>query len=74
MLAAWAVPEVGGVGAVVLVAGAFSIATIVTIMGVVGLLLMGVSQIPIGKLDRYSLAAAGFALVLCGAAIRFLGL
>ena len=71
MLAAWAV---GGLGATVLVAGAFSITTIATIMGVVGVLLVGVSRIPIGRFDRYSLAAAGVALVLCGVAIRFLGL
>jgi ABC-type nickel/cobalt efflux system permease component RcnA len=71
MLASWAV---AGVGGAVFVAGAFSVTTIATIMVVVGALLAGVSQIPIGKLDRYSLAAAGAALILCGVAIRFLGL
>jgi hypothetical protein len=71
VLAAWAA---GGVGGVVLVSAAFSVTTIATIMGVVGVLLLGVARIPIGKLDRYSLAAAGAALVLCGAAIQFLGL
>jgi ABC-type nickel/cobalt efflux system permease component RcnA len=71
MLAAWAA---GGLGATVLVAAAFSITTVATIMAVVGVLLLGVSRIPLGKLDRYSLAAAGVALVLCGVAIRFAGL
>jgi nickel/cobalt transporter (NicO) family protein len=74
MLAAWSAPGGGGLSAVVLVAGAFSLATVATIMGVVGVLLMGVSRIPIGKFDRYSLAAAGVALALCGVAIKFLGL
>jgi ABC-type nickel/cobalt efflux system permease component RcnA len=67
MLAAWAA---GGLAATVLVAGAFSVTTIVTIMGVVGVLLLGVNRIPLGKLDRYSLAAAGAALVVCGVAIK----
>ena len=68
MLAAWAA---GGFIGAALVAGAFSITTIATIMSVVGVLLLGVARIPLGKLDRYALAAAGLALVLCGLAILF---
>ena len=67
MLASWAA---GGLSATVLVAGAFSITTIATIMAAVGILLMGVSKIPLGSLERYSMAAAGAALVFCGVAIK----
>lgn len=71
MLAAWAITGLGGT---VLVAGVFSAITILTIMVAVGLLLMGVSRIPLGRMDRWSTAVAGLSLVLCGAAIQWLGL
>jgi len=67
MLAGWAAS--GLIGAA-LIAAAFSVATVVTIMGTVSVLLLGVNRIPLGRLERYSLAMAGSALVLCGVAIR----
>jgi ABC-type nickel/cobalt efflux system permease component RcnA len=71
MLASWAVA--GAMGAA-LVAAVFSLATMVAILAMVGLLLPGVSRIPLGKANRWSMAVAGLSLVLCGAAIRWLGL
>jgi ABC-type nickel/cobalt efflux system permease component RcnA len=71
MLAAWAVTGLGGT---VLVASVFSATTILTILGAVGVLMMGISRVPLGRLDRWSTAVAGLSLVLCGAAIQWLGL
>jgi nickel/cobalt exporter len=71
MLGAWAIAK--GMG-VALVATAFSITTIITILAAVGILTAGVSLIPLGKLERYTHAMAGFSLVICGVAIRFIGL
>ena len=71
MLASWAV---AGLGGTVLVASTFSVVTILTILGTVGVLTMGISCIPLGKLDRWLTALAGLSLVLCGVAIRWLGL
>jgi hypothetical protein len=34
----------------------------------------GLSKLPLQKLERYSHALAGLAILLCGAAIKFLGL
>ena len=71
MLASWAV---AGIGGTVLVAGTFSVVTILTILGMVGVLMLGISRIPMAKLDRWSTALAGMSLVFCGAAIQWLGL
>jgi len=72
MLAAWAV---AGLGGATLVAGVFSTTTILTILGTVGVLLTGISRIPsTTRLDQWSTALAGLSLVLCGAAILWLGL
>jgi ABC-type nickel/cobalt efflux system permease component RcnA len=71
MLAAWAA---AGLGGAVLVVTGFSVATILTIMGAVGLLLLGISRVPFGTLDRWATPVAGLSLVLCGAAIQWLGL
>ena len=71
MLASWAV---AGIGGTVLVAGTFSMVTILTILGMLGVLMLGISRIPVGKLDRWSTALAGMSLVFCGAAIQWLGL
>jgi len=71
MLAAWAV---GGLAGTVCVAAAFSFTTILTMLLVVGALLAGISRVPLGRMDRYSLAVAGLSLVICGGAILFLGL
>ena len=40
----------------------------------VGILLAGISRLPIGRLERHTHAVAGFSLILCGAMIQFLGL
>ena len=58
----------------VLVISAFSIVTVLTIVVVVAGLLVGISHIPLGKLDLWSTALAGASLVLCGAAIQWWGL
>ena len=71
MLAAWALTGMGGTG---LVASAFSVVTIRTIVGVVLALMLGLSRINFGKLERWSTALAGLSLGLCGAAIQWLGL
>ena len=71
MLAAWAL---AGLGGTLLVAGAFSAVTVLTIVGTVGMLMLGTSRIPLGKLDRWSTAAAGLSLGMCGVAIHWLGL
>jgi ABC-type nickel/cobalt efflux system permease component RcnA len=71
MLAAWAV---AGMGGSLLVAAAFSAVTVLTILGTVSVLMLGISRIPFGRLDRWSTAAAGLSLGLCGVAIRWLGL
>lgn len=71
MLGAWAIAKTSGV---VMVTVAFSASTVLTVMGAVGVLLAGVSLVPLGKLERYTHALAGLSLVICGAAIQFLGL
>jgi hypothetical protein len=71
MLAAWAL---GSWPAVIWVSAAFSLSTVLTIMATVGVLLAGLSRLPIGKLERYAHALAGLSLLLCGVAIEFLGL
>jgi ABC-type nickel/cobalt efflux system permease component RcnA len=71
MLAAWVL---AGMGGTLLVASAFSAVTLLTIVGTVGVLMLGISRIPLGKLDRWSTAVAGLSLGLCGVAIRWLGL
>ncbi len=70
-LAAWAL---GGTGAAVVTAGAFTLSTVATILVTVGLLLGGLRRLPLGPLERWTHALAGASLVACGAAIRFLGL
>lgn len=71
MLASWAV---AGMGGTVLVAGAFSLVTILTILATVGVLMLGLSRIPVDKVGRWSTAMAGVSLMGCGAAIQWLGL
>jgi len=71
MLVAWAL---GSLPAVIWVSAAFSLSTVLTILAIVGVLLAGISRIPFGKMEKYTHALAGLSLVLCGAAIEFLGL
>ena len=49
-------------------------ATIATMMTVVMVMSLGVSLVPLGRLERYTHALAGATIVMSGAAIQFLGL
>lgn len=57
-----------------LVAGIFGIITIGTMMTIVLMASKGISFLPLGKLERYSHALAGFIIFASGAGIKFLGL
>lgn len=59
---------------VVLVTGTFGVVTIGTMLGIVLISSFGISYIPITRLERYSHALAGLAILLCGISIQFLGL
>ncbi|MBL7068940.1 MAG: sulfite exporter TauE/SafE family protein [Candidatus Omnitrophica bacterium] len=52
----------------------FGAVTIMTMLGMVIILSLGINFIPLGRLERYTHALAGAAILLCGAAIQFLGL
>ena len=56
------------------VAGVFGVTTIATMLGVVLLATLGVGLLPTARLERYTHALAGAAILLCGLAIQFLGL
>lgn len=56
-----------GVGLVVLV---FGVATISTMLAAVTLGYLGISHLPLGRLERYSHVIAGLTLVACGLAIQ----
>ncbi|MFH1314219.1 MAG: sulfite exporter TauE/SafE family protein [Candidatus Eisenbacteria bacterium] len=59
---------------VILVAAVFAVATIGTMLGVVLLSSYGVSLLPMARVERYTHAIAGATIMVCGAAIQFLGL
>jgi nickel/cobalt transporter (NicO) family protein len=59
---------------VVAVASVFGLATLVTMLAIVLASVRGLARIPTGKLERYSHALAGLAILLCGSAVTFLGL
>jgi sulfite exporter TauE/SafE len=59
---------------VAFVALVFSAVTIVTMLAVVLLSLYGVRLVPLGRMERYSHALAGAAILLTGCAIRVFGL
>lgn len=59
---------------VALVTGVFGGTTILTMMGIVLLSTLGLSFLPMGKLERYTHALAGAVIFLSGMAIQFLGL
>lgn len=61
-------------GAVALIALVFALATILTMVFSVTVLLRGFSLVKISSLERYNHLLAGLAISLCGAAILFLGL
>jgi sulfite exporter TauE/SafE len=59
---------------VALVASIFGLVTIATMLCMVLASLYGLSKLPLAKLERYSHGLAGLAILLCGGAIKFLGL
>jgi nickel/cobalt exporter len=63
-----------GAGSVVLVTAAFAVATIGTMLTVVGLGTAGLRIARFGGLERWMHATAGAMIFLCGFAIKFLGL
>ena len=64
----------GDMMTVVIVAFVFGLTTISTMLGIVLASSYGLAKLPLGKLEKYSHALAGLAILLCGGAIKFLGL
>jgi sulfite exporter TauE/SafE len=64
----------GDMMTVVIVAFVFGLTTISTMLGIVLASSFGLAKLPLGKLEKYSHALAGLAILLCGGAIKFLGL
>lgn len=64
----------GGPFDLVLVTAVFGITTTATMLGAVMLGRAGVDFLPLKKIQRYSHALAGATILLCGIAIKFLGL
>ena len=62
------------IGNVALVAGVFGAITIGTMMTIVLVSYSGLAKLPVLKMEKYSHALAGFAILLCGVSIKFLGL
>lgn len=58
----------------ILVVLVFGITTISTMLGIVVLSVLGINLLPLKKLERFAHAAAGFAILMCGVSISFLGL
>jgi ABC-type nickel/cobalt efflux system permease component RcnA len=58
----------------VLVTAVFGGVTIGTMMSIVLIASFGINFLPLQKIERYSHALAGFAVLACGLAIQFLGL
>ena len=52
----------------------FGVVTIMTMLGIVMVSALGINLLPLGRLQRYSHALAGAAILICGIAINFLGL
>jgi sulfite exporter TauE/SafE len=64
----------GNILSVVIVASVFGLTTITTMLAVVLVSFYGLSKFPVRRLERYSHALAGLAILFCGSAIKFLGL
>ena len=58
---------------VILVSSVFSLTTVATMTGIVLVLSRGIALTPMGRLERWSHALAGFAILACGAGIQWLG-
>ena len=59
---------------VVLVAAAFGVVTIATMLVIIAAASLGASFVRLGKLERYSHALAGLVILISGLAVQFLGL
>jgi len=64
----------GSIASVAAVASIFGVVTIATMLGMVLAAYYGLSRLHVGKLEQYSHALAGLTILLCGGAIKFLGL
>lgn len=64
----------GSMMSVVLVVSIFAATTIATMMSIVLISSLPLARLSILRLDRYSHALAGLIILLCGGAIKFLGL
>jgi len=62
------------IGGTILVAGVFSIITILTMVSIVFVSLFSINLLPTKTLERYMHALAGAAILLSGLGIQFLGL
>ena len=62
------------VSGLVIVTTVFVIVTISTMISIVFVSLWGISFLPLGKLEKYTHALAGFAIFASGLAINLLGL
>lgn len=58
----------------IIVASVFGIVTISTMLSVVLVSLWGINLLPLGKIEKFTHALAGFAIFASGLAINFLGL
>ncbi len=61
-------------GGVVLVALAFGLATILTMLTIIAVMSWGVSFVKLGKLERYTHVIAGAMIFISGLSVMFLGL
>jgi nickel/cobalt transporter (NicO) family protein len=62
------------ISGVILVAAAFSIATIATMLAIITLSTWGLKFVKLGPLERYAHALAGAMILISGLAVQFLGL
>jgi hypothetical protein len=58
----------------VIVSLVFGIVTIATMLSVVLVSLWGINLLPLGRIEKFTHALAGFAIFISGLAINFLGL
>ncbi len=64
----------GSITTVILVAIAFGVTTVATMLGVVMVTYLGLSKFSLGRIEKYSHAIAGLVIFLSGVSIKFLGL
>ena len=65
---------VHGLAGAFLAVAAFGLATLAAMLVTVWICLQGLRRLPLGNLERYAHAMAGGGLMLCGAAVLFLGI